>query len=361
MPNLKVIRSAVAELPKGQPLVVCLVGGTTGIGSYVAKSLARAFASHGSLLRVYIVGRNATRAAEVIAQATSTSPGSDWRFVQATDLALISEVDRSCEEIIQKESEAPLHKTPSIDLLYMSHCYPILGKPTITSEGLDAFISTVYYSRMRFILQLLPLLTASSLPGHVISIYAGGHEDGTSPGELPIGCPPPETYGVTGVRKHTCFMKTFMFEELAERNAGKLSLTHIFPGLVDGPAFYSPEMPYWFKILWRVLKPLASFYMTSANDCGDVMAYLATSRYPAKGTTDKQTAGGNEVVNSTLGEYGGGCYAVGQRGDVGAKGKSYAKVRKDETSKLVWDHTMETLTKIEENNAKAKATSDGTI
>ncbi|KAJ5833025.1 hypothetical protein N7474_001336 [Penicillium riverlandense] len=325
MPNLKIIRSAVAELPKGQPLVVCLVGGTTGIGSYVAKSFAKAFASNGSKLRVYIIGRNASRAADVVNQGKSASPGSDWRFVQATDLALISEVDKSCAEIIRQETEAPLHNTPSIDLLYMSHCYPIFGKPTKTSEGLDAFISTVYYSRIRFILQLLPLLTSSPLPGHVISIYAGGFEDGTSPGESPIGCPPPSTYGLTAVRKHTSFMKTFMFEELAEKNAGKLSLIHIYPGLVDGPAFYGPEIPSWFRFLWRILKPLASLYMTSADDCGDVMTYLATSRYPAKGTAGNKSAGGVEVAKSTQGEPGGGCYAVGQRGDVGAKGKSYAK------------------------------------
>lgn len=137
MPKLSIIRSAVAELPKGQPLVVCLVGGTTGIGSYVAKSLAKAFASNGFKLRVYIIGRNASRAADVINQGKSASPGSDWRFVQATDLALISEVDKSCAEIIRQETEAPLHNTPSIDLLYMSHCYPIFGKQTSKSLRLE--------------------------------------------------------------------------------------------------------------------------------------------------------------------------------------------------------------------------------
>lgn len=150
-------------------------------------------------------------------------------------------------------------------------------------------------------------------------------------------------------------MKNFMFEELAEKNAGKLSLTHIYPGLVDGPGFYGPEIPPWFGFLWWVLKPLTWLYMTSADDCGDVMTYLATSRYPAKGTTDNRSAGGVEVAKSTQGEPGGGCYAVGQRGDVWAKGKSYAKVRGDGTSKDVWDHTMETLTKIEKENAKTKA------
>jgi hypothetical protein len=205
-------------------------------------------------------------------------------------------------------------------------------------------------------MQLLPLLTASPLPGHVISIYAGGFEDGTSPGESPIGCPPPATYGITGVRKHTAFMKNLMFEELAEKHAGKLSLTHVYPGLVDGPGFYNPDMPTWFRFLWRLLKPISSLYMTSAEDCGLVMLHLGTSRYPAKGTSqgaDNRTVGGIEIAKSTLGELGGGSYAVGQRGDVGAKGISYEKVRQEGTSKQVWDHTMETLTRIEKESTKS--------
>ncbi|KAF2812731.1 uncharacterized protein BDZ99DRAFT_474848 [Mytilinidion resinicola] len=351
MPSLKIIRSAIAELPNGPPLVVALTGGTTGIGSYVAKALATAFAKSGSKLRVYIVGRNATRAETVITDGQRISPGSEWRFIQATDLALISDVDRASAEIIRQETEGSFHGgPPRLDLLYMSHCYPILKERSTTTEGLDSFLSTTYYSRMRFILQLMPILLASPLPAHVISIYAGGMEDGTSPGESPIGCPSDSTYGISGVRKHTCFMKNFFFEELAEKHAGKLSLSHIYPGLVDGPTFYSPDMPTWFKAVWTLIKPLAWLYMTAPAVCGEVMVSLATPRYPAKGGL----VNGVEVAKNTKGELGGGSYALGQRGDSWSKGKSYAKVRTGETNKQVWDHTMETLDRIEKENADHK-------
>ncbi len=202
-------------------------------------------------------------------------------------------------------------------------------------------------------MQLMPLLTASPVPGHVISVYAGSFEDGTSPGELPIGCPPPATYGVTGVRKHSTFMKTFFFEELAERHAGRISLSHIYPGLVEGPAFSSPDMPTWFRFVWKLVKPFLSFYMTSPDDCGQVMLYLATSRYPAKGTAkgDQKLVGGVGVAKSTLAELGGGAYGVGQRGDEN-KTVSYEKVRTETMSKQVWDHTVETLERIEKANAR---------
>jgi NAD(P)-dependent dehydrogenase (short-subunit alcohol dehydrogenase family) len=139
MPSLSVIRAGLAELPKGAPLVVALTGGTTGIGSYVAKALATTFAKSGSKLRVYIVGRNATRAEAVLTEGREISPGSDWRFVQATDLALISEVDKACAEILRQETEAPFHGgPPRLDLLYMSHCYPILKERSSKSSELSS-------------------------------------------------------------------------------------------------------------------------------------------------------------------------------------------------------------------------------
>ncbi|KAF2427680.1 hypothetical protein EJ08DRAFT_671574 [Tothia fuscella] len=250
MPSLDVIRSAIAELPNGNPLVVALTGGTTGIGSYVAKALATTFSKSGSKLRVYIVGRNATRAETVMAKGKEISPGSEWRFIEATDLALISEVDQACAEIIRLETEVSFHGGPvRLDLLYMSHCYPILKE--------------------------------------------------RSTGELPFGCPPPESYGVVGVRKHTCFMKNFFFEDLANKHAGKISFSHIYPGLVDGPGFTSDDMPTWFRYVWTLVKPLARL-----------------------------------------------------RGDEWAKGTSYEEVRTADTSKQVWDHTMETLERIEKENGK---------
>jgi hypothetical protein len=203
----------------------------------------------------------------------------------------------------------------------------------------------------------MPLLTASPQASHVISIYAGGMEDGTSSGDLPIGCPPADIYGVSAVRKYTCFMKNFFFEELAEKHAGKLSLSHIYPGLVDGPAFYSDDMPTWFRWVWGFMKPLAwLLYMTTPEVCGDVMLYLATPHYPAKGQLNDNDSlvEKAEVAKSTNGELGGGCYALGQRADAwNSKGMSFEKARTNQTSKQVCDHTMETLERIERENGRA--------
>ncbi|KAJ4292404.1 Diamine acetyltransferase 2 [Kalmusia sp. IMI 367209] len=343
MPNLQVIQSAISKLPDGLPLVAAIPGGTTGIGSYIAKALAKTYANHGDKLRVYIVGRNVMRAENVLSECRQISPGSDWRFVRATDLALISEVDHCCAEIVRQETEAPFRDgVARLDLLYMTYSYPVLKERSTTSEGLDSFIATLYYTRIRFIMQLLPLLTVSTLPSQIVSVYAGTMEDGTKSGEFPVGCPPDSIYGIGAVRKHTSFMKTFMFEELAQKHAGRLRLTHILPGLVDGPGFQSPDVPGWFKVVWRLLKPLLGWYMTSPDVCGQVMVYLATSHFPARGASTEV----KNVTRDSRGEVGGGAYSVGQRADA-QKGIMYEKVRQADTSKRIWDHTMDVLEKAE--------------
>jgi hypothetical protein len=201
-------------------------------------------------------------------------------------------------------------------------------------------MSLLYYSRMRFIYSLSSLLTASPNTTRVISIFAGTIEDNINPGEVPIGTPKPDIYGMTEVRNHTSFMKTFFFEELANEFAGQISFIHIYPGLVDGPVFYSDTNPLWARIVWRMMKPFISWYMTSPGVCGQVMLFLATQRYPAKNTVklgdESKIIGG--VAYSTQRELGGGAYAVGQRGDE-KKEMSYAETRKSDTTKNVLDHT----------------------
>lgn len=141
-------------------------------------------------------------------------------------------------------------------------------------------------------------------------------------------------------------MKTFFFEELAEKHAGKISFVHIYPGLVDGPGFYIESNPLWFRIAWPVMKLLLSWYMTSPEVCGQVMVFLATKRYPARGNVVE----GIEVAHSSQHELGGGAYAVGQRGDE-SKGVSWVKQRRENIEKKVLRHTAEVLEQIEKANA----------
>lgn len=137
MPNVQLILAGIAKLPEGSPLVVALVGATTGIGSYTAKAWAATFANHGSKLRVYIVGRNATRAEALLKYCRETSPGSDWQFIQATDLSLMSEVDSVSQRIIHQEELSPFLGGPArLDALYLSQAQSPVQKSSGTSPVL---------------------------------------------------------------------------------------------------------------------------------------------------------------------------------------------------------------------------------
>jgi hypothetical protein len=211
-------------------------------------------------------------------------------------------------------------------------------------------MSLLYYSRIRFIISLTPLLLRSQNPSgaHVTSVFAGTMEDRIDAKNLPIGPPRPEAYGVTSVRTHVSFMKTYLFEALAEEHAGKISFIHVYPGLVDGPTFYSDVNPLWFRVLWRVAKVVMSWYMTSPEVCGDVMVFLGMERYPARGVASADDSkgtvnkGGDDVAFGSTRERGGGAYAVGQRGDE-KKEVSYEKLRQSDTRDRVWKHTMGVL------------------
>jgi hypothetical protein len=142
-------------------------------------------------------------------------------------------------------------------------------------------------------------------------------------------------------------MKTFLFEALAEKHAGKISFIHVYPGLVDGPTFLSDVNPLWFRLVWRVAKVLMSWYMTSPRVCGEVMVFLGMARYPARGlgVGVKDSEEGKAVADvafSSMRERGGGAYAVGQRGDE-KKEVSYKKLRQSDTTDRVWKHTMGVL------------------
>jgi hypothetical protein len=183
----------------------------------------------------------------------------------------------------------------------------------------------------------------------VVSVYAGTFEEVSATEEPPIGCPTAETYGINTVRKHVVFMKNFIFEEFANKYAGKISFIHIYPGLVDGPGFYSPDNPLWFKVVWRLFYPfLWLTYMTPPQTCGQVMTYLATASFPAKLSTEQD---GVNMVVATNGSKGGGSYAVGQRADAGNEQgiKTFASLREKNFGKEIWKHTMEVFERIDKS------------
>jgi hypothetical protein len=206
-------------------------------------------------------------------------------------------------------------------------------------------MSLMYYSRMRMIIKLLPLLLKSTLPARVVSVYAAGTEAKLFPEDLSLR--DLTHYSYWQARSHMVYMHTLFMETLAEQHGGKLGLIHIFPGLVLGPGFQNPELPTWFRIVWRwVFVPLFGRLVTvPAKECGDRMLSLASPRYPPRQIDKSKSQEG--VAIGTDGKPGSGVYSLNWNGETNLKMKAYEKINKDEMRKKVWDHTMKAFEVIE--------------
>ena len=100
MVQLQAVRDATNALPnQHQKYTAVFVGATTGIGENTLRALANAYAARGNGLSVYIVGRNETSAAKIIADCAQLCPAGHFEFIKSGDLALLGDVDAVCKEV----------------------------------------------------------------------------------------------------------------------------------------------------------------------------------------------------------------------------------------------------------------------
>lgn len=206
-----------------------------------------------------------------------------------------------------------------------------------TAEGLDDLTSLLYYSRMRFITQLLPLLLQASSP-HIISVFSPKRDAAFFEDDLSLRDPGHYSFGNMG--SHVSYCTTLYFEELAARYPGKLSLVHYYPGIVLTKGFLDPKLPGLFKIIYSIVSPIARPFTVKRAESGARVVFNASTRFPAgpSGATSKD---GLEVARSSNGVVGGGAYRVDWNGETLPKGEIYKKLEKNGMSQRVWDHTNE--------------------
>lgn len=212
----------------------------------------------------------------------------------------------------------------------------------------------MFYSRMRFVTNLLPLLRVSSLPAHVVSIFGAGLEKNLpnwQPSNLSLrGLD--RGYSMSACRTHVIVMTTFFFERLAEQNAGKLSLVHQFPGLVITPAFVNPDHPWWFKLIWTIVSPVIHLIrpVISADETGERVLFLCSDKYPPKNQDEAAhyatTPDGLAIATSTDGVRGHGAYSVWSTGDTNDVEATYAPLRRDAMAEKIGRHVDEAFAVI---------------
>lgn len=86
-----------SSLPEG--LVAVFIGGTSGVGEYTVKALAR----YAVKPRVYLVGRSNEAADRIITECQKSNPGGHFEFLKA-DLSALKNVDEVSLLLREKES-----------------------------------------------------------------------------------------------------------------------------------------------------------------------------------------------------------------------------------------------------------------
>ena len=164
------VRSSNAQLRNLPPHLssptAVFAGATQGIGLATLRQLV----IHTVAPTCYIIGRRETRVQDIIAELKELNENGRYICLVA-EVSLLEDVDRVCEKIRAGiESEA---QGKGLDMLLMSQGY-LLGKRNgmcfsrpkgwtrvtnykvaETKEGIDTLLSLRYYSRLRFVHNLL--------------------------------------------------------------------------------------------------------------------------------------------------------------------------------------------------------------
>jgi hypothetical protein len=220
---------------------------------------------------------------------------------------------------------------------------------TATSEGLRYMNAVVYYGRMRFTFNLLPLLQRSNGTRRVVSVYAAGREGPINWDDLAQKERSYSPSGLLAARGHTVSMQVFGLEAL-QQQAPDVSFVQTWPGPVRSKIAREKN---WLAFFMRVIFSLFGPVICVPNEeSGERHLFVGTSgRYPAKKADAKtiERLQGVEVATGTDGKKGSGVYDEDEW-----QGQSYqAKtedvlepMRKDSGVQRVWEHTLGEWRKI---------------
>ncbi|ROW00363.1 hypothetical protein VMCG_07240 [Cytospora schulzeri] len=203
-----------AEHHKG--LVCVFAGGTAGIGAATLERLATMLQSS----TFYILGRNPPRHVACLEQLRASSPSNNFVFIEAL-VSLISDIDSACSQIRSAEKR--------VDFLCMSPGGMPFAGAKYTPEGLEQCFAVSYYSRLRLVSNLLPLLHQSRQP-HVLSILNGTKETKIDEDDINLD----KKWGIRALVNHTTLLTSLAFDYLAEHDAQKhIVFLHATPGFVN--------------------------------------------------------------------------------------------------------------------------------
>lgn len=224
-----------------------------------------------------------------------------------------------------------------------------------TSENLRLINAVIYYSKIRFAVNLLPLLKTAPGLRRVVSVFAAGLEGKVVPDDLDGN-----KSSLIAHRDNVASMLTLAMVKLSE-DAPQVSWVHDFPGFVESGLWESA--PGLLGVVMRtVVWALGRFFYMDPEECGQRQLFMATSaRFPPSRSAAAAEAAGEDATASGVGlvddltvataldgKPGGGNYSANEHGDT-IPDKKVAMLRRymtDGTKDVVWKHTMDTFRRV---------------
>jgi len=199
-----------------------------------------------------------------------------------------------------------------------------------TVEGLDKKLSLHYYSRLRFVQNLLPLLNGAAnsdtkAPARLISALGAGLENSINVSDLSLK----SNYSLRVCADHAITMTTLSFHHFASQNS-KVSFIHTQPGMVSGTNLLRGYPGFLVSMMNVANSTVLRPWVTSVKECGE--------RHVWAGMAARFTSG-QEIL-------------IGSKGTKTGNVKVLEKLRKDGVEGKVWDHTMEVFEKVCTKNEK---------
>jgi NAD(P)-dependent dehydrogenase (short-subunit alcohol dehydrogenase family) len=335
MVALDTVRASNSSLkPLPADLVAIFVGGTSGIGLYTARELVRNTTSP----HIYLIGRNQAEASKITSELQGLNTSSKVTFIQK-DVSLLKNVDEACREITSQEKH--------VNLLFMTCGYFVLSGRNETPEGLDHKFALHYYSRMRFISQLQPLLnTAASSKSlsRVVAVLDPQPGLRLTPDWTDLSLK--KGFSLKNCMTHASVMTNLGFSRLAAKNPGT-SYVHAFPAVVEtgvGRDAFGAYEPLIKPIIWLIKLAM----QVKPQESGERHLFAATS--PTFSPKDSGEV--KDVAMGGNGERGSGSYLLNWDNNVLADQKAAKKMRAEGGEEKVWEHTEDVFKKVCDEGGK---------
>lgn len=227
-----------------------------------------------------------------------------------------------------------------------------------TSEGIDHKMSVNYYSRMRFIFNLMPQVTAAARGGEisrVLSVLAAGSEGDVNMSDLDLK----HKFTLMACLSHCVVMTDFMMEELAKRYPDT-AFMHSYPGTIKtgianqltGPVRLAV------KVFYAVMTP----WILNVGESGERHLFQITSAvYPSRngGAGGIAVPEGMEVMNGSNGVKGSGAYLLDWDGKPTGDVSRLRKYRDEGAPAIIWDHTTTMLSRCTQGKRAASTEAEG--